>query len=95
MDSQPDYSVVFILPESGVGELVEPMVWFYQQSTLLSQGKVNQFIAVGFGYLLQYEKLILLVWPTSWTPAVGGLFVCECVCVSLCVRGHVAIVLGA
>ena len=41
MDYQPDYSVVFILPESGVGELVEPMVWFYQQSTLLSQGKVQ------------------------------------------------------
>ena len=30
---------VLFLPESGVGELVEPMVWFYQQSTLLSQGK--------------------------------------------------------
>ena len=25
---------------------------------------------------------LLLVWPTSWTPAVGGLFVCEWVCVS-------------
>ena len=23
---------------------------------------------------------IVLVWPTSWTPAVGGLFVCECMC---------------
>ena len=31
----------------------------------------------------------ILVWPTSWTSAVGGLFVC------LCVRGHVAILLGA
>ena len=29
---------------------------------------------------------LLLVWPTSWTPAVGGLFVCESVsmCVALC-----------
>ena len=25
---------------------------------------------------------ILLVWPTSCTPALGGLFVCECICVS-------------
>ena len=24
--------------------------------------------------------VILLVWPTSWTPAIGGLFVCEWVC---------------
>ena len=21
--------------------------------------------------------LVILVWPTSWTPALGGLFVCE------------------
>ena len=27
----------------------------------------------------------ILVWPTSWTPAVGGLFVCECVFVCICV----------
>ena len=26
--------------------------------------------------------MFILVWPTSWTPAVGGLFVCECICVS-------------
>ena len=25
---------------------------------------------------------IILVWPTSWTPALGGLFVRECICVS-------------
>ena len=25
--------------------------------------------------------IILLVWPTSWSPAVGGLIVCVCVCV--------------
>ena len=24
---------------------------------------------------------VIPVWPTSWTPAVGGLFVCECVSV--------------
>ncbi len=40
---------------------------------------------------------IILAWPTSWTPAVGGLIVCDWVneWVSLCVRGHVAILLGA
>ena len=40
---------------------------------------------------------IILVWPTSWMPAVGGLFVCVRVHrhVSLCVRGYVAILLGA
>ena len=27
---------------------------------------------------------LLLVWPTSWTPAIGGLIMCECVC--LCVH---------
>ena len=27
---------------------------------------------------------VIVVWPTSWTPAVGGLFVCECVCVCVC-----------
>ena len=37
--------------------------------------------------------MIILVWLTCQTPAVGGLIVCECV--SLCVRGHVAILLGA
>ena len=25
---------------------------------------------------------IILVWPTSWTPVVGGLFVCVCDCLS-------------
>ena len=40
-----------------------------------------------FSYEIEYY--IILVWPTSWTPAVGGLFVC------LCVHGHVAILLGA
>ena len=42
---------------------------------------------------LLYFKTIftyfILIWPIGWTPAVGGLFVC------LCVRGHVAILLGA
>ena len=28
--------------------------------------------------------LIILVWPTSWTPAVGGLIVCESVCPKTC-----------
>ena len=28
--------------------------------------------------------IIILVWPTSWTPAVGGLFVCECVSECVC-----------
>ena len=45
--------------------------------------------------LLFTHIFILLVWPTSWTPAVGGLIVCVRVCVSLCVRRHVAILLGA
>ena len=27
----------------------------------------------------------ILVWPTSWIPAVGGLIVCVCVCVWVCV----------
>ena len=35
----------------------------------------------------------ILVWTTSWTPALGGLFVCECVCPR--VRGHDPIPLGA
>ena len=52
--------------------------WLYQKG-LTRQTKVNG---------------ILLVWPNSWTPAVGGLIVCVwvsvCVCVSLSVRGHVA-----
>ena len=26
----------------------------------------------------------MLVWPTSWTPAIGGLIVCVCACA--CVR---------
>ena len=39
---------------------------------------------------------LILVWPTSWTPAVCGLIVCVCQAgVCLCVRGHVAILLGA
>ena len=34
---------------------------------------------------LEYNRtLILLVWPTSWTPAVGGLLLFICVCVSVC-----------
>ena len=43
----------------------------------------------------------VLVWLTCQTPAVGGLIVCVCVCVcvcvwvSLCVRRHVALLLGA
>ena len=27
--------------------------------------------------------VIILVWPTSWTPAIGGLIVCVCVCVCM------------
>ena len=23
-----------------------------------------------------YNRILILVWPTSWTPAVGGLIVC-------------------
>ena len=37
--------------------------------------------------------VIILVWPTSWTPALGSLIVC--VWVSECVRGHFALLLGA
>ena len=31
------------------------------------------------------RKAFLLVWPISWTPAIGGLIVCvcECICVSV------------
>ena len=32
---------------------------------------------------------IILVWPTSWTPAVGGLIACVCVCVCAGVRAFV------
>ena len=33
---------------------------------------------VGPVQLQQYTIIvIILVWPTSWTPAVGGIFVCE------------------
>ena len=43
---------------------------------------------------LQGTDNIILVWPTSWTPAAGGLFVGEwvCVCVSVCPRSwpHIA-----
>ena len=31
--------------------------------------------------LCLHSDSLILVWPTSWTPAVGGLFVCECMCV--------------
>ena len=27
---------------------------------------------------------LVLVWPTSWTPAIGGLIVCEYVCPNTC-----------
>ena len=49
-----------------------------------------------------FIDMILLVWPTSWTPAVGGLIVyalvseyvcpCVCVCESVCPRAsrHIA-----
>ena len=40
-----------------------------------NQGKGNVYPPI-------VTKLILLVWPTSWTPAPGALFAC------LCVRGH-------
>ena len=35
--------------------------------------------------------VILLVWPTSWTPAVGGLIVCVCSCVRACVCARVRV----
>ena len=36
--------------------------------------------------------IFILVWPTSWTPAVGGLMcVCVCVCVRACVRACVCV----
>ena len=34
--------------------------------------------------LASLEDNFILVWPTCWTPAVGGLFVCECVSESVC-----------
>ena len=40
--------------------------------------------------LLEHTGIVfILVWPTSWTPAVGGLIVC------MCFGRHVAILLGA
>ena len=41
---------------------------------------------VQFEMYIAIPVLFLLVWPTSWTPALGGLIVSECV------RGHVAII---
>lgn len=35
-----------VMQESGVGELVEPMVWFYQQSTLLPQDMWDRYSQV-------------------------------------------------
>ena len=72
-------------------------LYSYKYSCCTLQGTI-----VLYGPLVKHQTLIL-VWPTSWTPTIGGLIVyvraCECVRVyervSLCVRRHVAILLGA
>ena len=35
-------------------------------------------------------NIIILVWPTSCTPAVGGLIVCVSVCLSVCVSANMS-----
>ena len=44
-------------------------------------------------HITVHVLVVIVVWLTCRTPAVGGLIVCECVC--LCVHGHVTILLGA
>ena len=34
------------------------------------------------GVIATLNGNIIRVWPPSWTPAVGGLIVCVCACVS-------------
>ena len=61
----------------------------------------NPTFNAGNYLLFQCSINVILVWTTSWTPALGGLFVCVCiyvcvcVCVSLWVRGHDPILFGA
>ena len=57
--------------------------WFGGNVSASKVGWVNQALH-GF---LEFERLLL--WPTSWTSAVGGLIVCESV------RRHVAILIGS
>ena len=37
------------------------------------------------------RRTVILVWPTSWTPVVGGLIVCVCVCACVCVCVRVCV----
>ena len=67
-------------------------ILFHKFQAIMTLG-LNEW-AIGIHACWYLDKFIL-VWPTSWTPAVGGLIVCVCVCVSLCVRRHVTILLGA
>ena len=48
--------------------------------------KADGSFVVGVNCVLQTigNELLILVWPTSWTPALGSLIVCECVCPRTC-----------
>ena len=59
----------------------------------LTDPALNISPCCSLSWLMMFIVGLLLVWPTSWTPAIGGLIVCECLC--LCVHRHVAILLGA
>ena len=54
---------------------------------LYSAASYKALIATSCKALLRRRKVIL-VWPTSWTPAVGGLIVCEWVSVCFCVSAE-------
>ena len=45
---------------------------------------VRAYVCARVGLLMRPNVIVLLVWTTSWTPALGALFVCVCVCVCVC-----------